>query len=513
MSDKDWKRLYEELLLQHDSEREANQELEDLLTRTITRLTMAAMGMDRRLDPHLKGIRDAVRKGVDRRLKEQFNALSDGLLHFSQETSEKEAGDQVAFRHLLAGLRLSGRELAELEALLSTLVTDPAGTSQEQFSRLSELLGGHNGANARRSGLFERIFGSSRPDDCGPPPNEILLNLLEQASWPGHWGEQIADLKQRLRDKQAAPDAWTVVLQDLLLLSARSFGEIQSEIRETEDFLEELTKRLQDLGLHLQSAHEGRDKLARQGRSLSQQVNGQVGELDSHLALATDLHQLKLAVSQRLVHIKQSIDDYLIEESSWHQQAEDNEKILRERLAQLERESSDLHARLLEAHHLALIDTVTGLPNRLAYEERIEQEMARWKRFGNPLTMLIWDVDDFKSINDRFGHQAGDKALRVIAQSLKSRLRTTDFIARFGGEEFVCLLCGTEGEAALNVANEMRRSVEDNGFHSQGKPVPVTISCGMASFGTDENLDDVFSRADRALYQAKKQGKNRCELA
>jgi diguanylate cyclase len=168
---------------------------------------------------------------------------------------------------------------------------------------------------------------------------------------------------------------------------------------------------------------------------------------------------------------------------------------------------------MVEAHYMALLDAVTGLPNRLAYEERVEQEMARWKRFDDPLTLLIWDVDDFKSINDRFGHQAGDKALRVIAQSLKARLRETDFIARFGGEEFVCLLCGAQGKEALSVAEEMRRSVESNAFHSQGKPVPVTISCGVASFQTGETLDDVFSRADRALYQAKKSGKNRCVLA
>ena len=246
---------------------------------------------------------------------------------------------------------------------------------------------------------------------------------------------------------------------------------------------------------------------------VGQKVDGQMGGLGVDVAQATDLHQLKDVVSQRLNQIKREIDDYLEEESAWHNQAESSEKALRERLAYLERESSDLRARMLEAHHMALLDTVTGLPNRLAYEERIQQELARWKRFGNPLTMLIWDVDDFKSINDRFGHQAGDKALKVIAQSLKSRIRETDFIARFGGEEFVCLLCGSAGEEALTVAEEMRRSVESNGFHSQGKPVPVTISCGVAGFQPGDDLDSVFASADKALYQAKSKGKNRCELA
>ncbi len=514
MSEKDWKRLYEKLLQQHTDEKEANKELEALLSRTIMRLTVAAMGFDRRLDPHLKGIRDAVRKGVDRSLQEQFNALSDGLLHFSQDTLEGEPEGTPAFRHLLDKLPLHGKELDELERLLSDLVSDPAAMQQGQFNRLTELLGQGREAATKHPSLFDRLFrGETGTEKNGPQPNAILVNLLEQASWPGHWGDQINDLKRRLQDKQAPAEAWTRVLQDLLVMSAKSFGEIQSEIKEAEDFLEELTKRLQDLGVHLENAHEGRDILARHGRTLSQEVNGQVGDLGAHVAQATELHQLKEAVSRRLSQIKSSIDGYLEEELAWHQQAEKDEKALRERLVLLEQESSDLRVRMLEAHHMALIDTVTGLPNRLAYEERIEQELARWKRFGNPLTMLIWDVDDFKSINDRFGHQAGDKALRVIAQSLKERLRETDFIARFGGEEFVCLLCGTQGVEALQVAEEMRRSVEDNGFHSHGKPVRVTISCGVATFQTGENLDKVFSRADKALYKAKSGGKNRCELA
>lgn len=512
MSEKDWKRLYEELLQQHETKQSANQELEELLGRTITRLTVAAMGLDHRLDPHLKKIRDLARKGVSPKNQDQLNSVSDGLLHYSQEELDGSGEEGPSVKHLLVDLHLDAKELTELEHLMLVLLSDPAGMQQEGFSRMSQLLGRGSGV-IPKPGLFDRLFGGEEaPPESGPGPNEILLNLLEQASWPGHWGDKIGELKLRLQGKKRAADAWTGVLEDLLALSAKSFGEIQSEIKEAEDFLEELTKRLQDLGLHLKSAHEGRDTIARHGRDLSQHVHGQVGDLGEHVAQATDLHQLKESVSQRLSQIQQSIDSYLEEEQNWHQQAEQGEQALRERLVQLEEESNELRSRMLEAHHMALMDTVTGLPNRMAYEERVEQELARWKRFGSPLTMLIWDVDDFKSINDRFGHQAGDKALRVLAQSLKARLRETDFIARFGGEEFVCLLCGAEGEEALSVAEQMRQSVESNGFHSHGKPVKVTISCGVANFRKGDDLDKVFSRADKALYQAKRNGKNRCEL-
>jgi diguanylate cyclase len=284
------------------------------------------------------------------------------------------------------------------------------------------------------------------------------------------------------------------------------------EIKEAEDFLEELTQRLQDLGIHLQTAHEGRNQIVEHGRSLSEKVTGHVGDLGESVQAATDLQQLKTAVRERLSLIQNNIDDYLKEEEAWHKKTIESEKELKDRLTKLEKESRELRSRMVEAHHMALVDAVTGLPNRLAYEERVEQEYARWKRFNEPVCMLVWDIDDFKSINDRFGHQAGDKALRVIAKSLQTRLRVTDFIARYGGEEFVCLLCGTVGDEALKVADEMRRSVETNGFHSGGKPVPVTISCGIAPFAGDASIDTVFSRADKALYKAKKAGKNRCEL-
>jgi diguanylate cyclase len=514
MNGTDWKKRYDELLRQYESEGEANKALEELLTRTINRLTIATSGLDHRLDPHLKAVRDALRGGLSNKLREKLNELTDGLLHFAEDSGSQSQKSGDAHLRLIAPLKLSKKNLIEAGELLGQLVNDPAAMEERAFVRLTQLLAQSADTGVeKKASLFDRLLGRTVLDtDSGPQPNDILLNLLEQASWPGHWSESISRFKLCLI-KDADAGAWIGVLEELLALSAKSFGEIQSEIQEAEDFLEELTERLQDLGLHLQSVREGRDKIAQHGRDLSQQVHGHVGDLGTHVAQATDLQQLKEAVSQRISQIKQSIDTYLEEEQAWHQQAEQGEQALRERLDQLEEESTELRLRMLEAHHLALLDAVTGLPNRLAYEERVEQELARWKRFDSPLTLLIWDVDDFKKINDRYGHQAGDKALKVIAQSLQARLRETDFIARFGGEEFVCLLCGAQGEEALRVAEQMHQSVESNGFHSKGKPVRVTISCGLSSFQEGDSLEKVFSRADKALYKAKRSGKNRCELA
>jgi diguanylate cyclase len=156
------------------------------------------------------------------------------------------------------------------------------------------------------------------------------------------------------------------------------------------------------------------------------------------------------------------------------------------------------------------MDPVTGLANRAAYDERIKDEYNRWRRFNSPLILMVWDLDDFKLVNDRFGHQAGDKALRVIGQILQKRLRQTDFVGRYGGEEFCVLLSGTPLDEAATVAEQIRKTVEESGFHSGNKPITLTISCGYTEFREGDTPDSAFSRADSALYKAKGEGKNRC---
>jgi diguanylate cyclase len=141
----------------------------------------------------------------------------------------------------------------------------------------------------------------------------------------------------------------------------------------------------------------------------------------------------------------------------------------------------------------------------------MEQEFARWKRYHQPLVLLIFDIDHFKRVNDTYGHKAGDKALKLIARTLQNNLRESDFLARFGGEEFVVLMPQTELNAAIGAANKLREAVEANQFHYQQKRVLITISCGATQFKDDDTIDSAFQRADQALYKAKQNGRNRCE--
>jgi diguanylate cyclase len=421
--------------------------------------------------------------------------------------------DELCSR-LLNRLQVPKQLRAEVKPILCGLVSQPEQVNNKDISRLINLLDAAGSLETdRKGGVFERFFGGRAPTaDPATSPNQILLNLLQQASWPGHWVARIGQLKDRLR-RQPSNDEWVLVLQDLLTLSARSFGEAKKEIKETEDFLGELTQRLQDLDELLRKAYTGRSQLYEHGCRLSTEVSAQVGGLETSLQSASDLQQFKQDARNRMDAIRHSMESFLVQEQQWYVQAEGSEQELRERLSKLEKESSELRHRMLEAHHLALRDPLTGLPNRLAYEERVNQEYARWRRFASPLTMLVWDVDNFKSINDKYGHQAGDEALRVIAQSLKQRLRETDFVARYGGEEFVTLLIGANAQQAFKVAEEMRKKVMESVFQAADQSVSITISCGLSQFAEGDDIESVFARADQAVYQAKRGGKNRCEVA
>jgi diguanylate cyclase len=186
---------------------------------------------------------------------------------------------------------------------------------------------------------------------------------------------------------------------------------------------------------------------------------------------------------------------------------------MRTRIAELERETSDLHSRLDSEKQGARVDPLTGIANRKSFEERFAQEIAQKPRADLAVVMLLWDLDDFKIINDSYGHRAGDRVLQSVAACFMAAVRGNDFVARIGGEEFVMLLSGTKLAPAMLIANQLRSAVEALRFHFRGTPVRATVSCGVTELLDNDAAEAAFDRADSALYRAKHNGKNLCVAA
>ncbi len=155
---------------------------------------------------------------------------------------------------------------------------------------------------------------------------------------------------------------------------------------------------------------------------------------------------------------------------------------------------------------LATHDGLTGAKNRRAFNEKLAEEWSRAQRYATPLALVMFDVDQFKSYNDNFGHQAGDEVLKTLAQTVMSLIRTTDFFARYGGEEFALILPNTDAEGAYILAERLRESVEKTRWPER----PVTASFGVASLEVGmSNGESLLEAADKALYMSKDRGRNR----
>jgi len=159
---------------------------------------------------------------------------------------------------------------------------------------------------------------------------------------------------------------------------------------------------------------------------------------------------------------------------------------------------------------LALTDVLTGLPNRREVTDRLTSAIALSHRAGQPLSVALIDVDRFKAINDRFGHDTGDAVLRRLGELMGLQLRGGDVLGRWGGEEFLLFAPGAPVRAAAELAERVRRTVATHAF-AHGEP--VTISLGLAQCSAEDDLAALVKRADLALYQAKRNGRNRVELA
>lgn len=173
------------------------------------------------------------------------------------------------------------------------------------------------------------------------------------------------------------------------------------------------------------------------------------------------------------------------------------------------REITDRKERESKLRKIARTDELTGLPNRKALFERLREEIPRAKRYDSPLSFTLLDIDHFKTINDQYGHQVGDRVLRRVASLLREETRSPDYPGRYGGEEFAVIYPETDQDQAVTVTERIRRKTEETVFSVGGHSIDLCLSGGVTTWSDkDQTVDDFVGRADEALYQAKREGRN-----
>ncbi|PBP81843.1 GGDEF domain-containing protein [Pseudomonas syringae] len=336
---------------------------------------------------------------------------------------------------------------------------------------------------------------------------QTLLGLLDDLTLSEHFRPQVEDMQLRLKHGLNWYELLPILDDMAVLMLAINNGGQQ----EFGTYLKQLNERLESFQSHLQAASEDHAEDQSTARDLNDQLREQVGGLQSSVQDASDLPSLKRVLDNRLEALLGTMDHYQLKRDAREREVASRLQGLAARVASMEQEALGFRTHLEEQRQKALIDPLTGLPNRAAWGERLEQEMARWQEEKNSLLVCILDLDHFKRINDGYGHLAGDKVLKIVANVFSKRLRANDFLARFGGEEFVMLLPATPPATGLTLLDELRAAVESCPFHFKGERVTITVSIGLTAFRPGERSDTAIKRADQALYKAKENGRNRIE--
>lgn len=336
-----------------------------------------------------------------------------------------------------------------------------------------------------------------------------LNGLIARLVVPERLNQRSGELQKRLSDGLHWYE-FVSILEDTSQFLLDCLGSGQEEF---ERFLQSLDKRLQAIQTMVSDANKGQADRESARTSLETMVRDQIDDIRSVVNGLGNLGELGSSVRDHLTTIVKAMEQYQEAETQREARLAEQLEVLQARLSEMEAEASQARQIIEDQKKRATLDHLTGLPNRAAYEVQLGEELMKRSRGGRSLSFIICDVDHFKKINDTYGHIAGDKVLQLLATTLRKNLRGSDFIARYGGEEFVVLLPGTPADAAAGVAEKLRASIEACPFNFRGQRVTITMSFGISEFRALEAPETVFDRADKALYKAKEEGRNRCVVS
>ena len=463
----DWKQKYRDSVLEMEAEEKRWRQVEQLLRRLIGRLCAAGMGVDPQLDDQLMTIAAANRRHSD---AQELDRLARTL------TAAVVAADATS-------------PVRQLASAMPPSAAAPHSAAPMPPPRPSAANADHwDSSRTAVAALLERLL------DCEADHTKVRPLMTESAG-----AESDAALA-------------SIIARTADLIHERSESMARERLQAAA-VLSQVTTRLEEMAHYLTESKSASRSHFNDTESLNDTVMSHVRELTDEVAGATDLALLQSVVNARLESVAKQVRDFRVREETRVTEYDARAEHMRGRVEELEREAQDLHSKLDREKHGARLDPLTGIANRRSFDERFTQEILRCARAQTPLVMLLLDIDSFKTVNDSYGHRAGDRVLQSVAACFTAALRAGDFVARIGGEEFAVLLSGLQLAPALHIANQLRTAVEALRFHFRGIPVRVTVSCGITELHPDDASEAAFDRADSALYRAKNGGKNLCVAA
>jgi diguanylate cyclase len=538
MSDENasWKQRYEFALEAIERNAKDHREFTQELVRALNRLSLAAEGQDPELDHELRDLRAFLRlKTLSRDvLTSKLDVLEEQLRTVARREHATDKRIETAITGLLDQVEAArpGRETVRAAQLLrrEMRTIDPLDVLARAVALQAGIKPSRETADdAHPPGLLDRLFRQRAIAPAAAPPaangavaqsalseadaaaadapldetaittlRVLLEALAPQNSNPRLHAVYVSAMERISGEVTLAKMGW--LLDELLLLSRSALQQCRQEFS---DFLEQLSSRLVTAAEGIAEGGDLDVERRNNSEALNDAMRAGIDHIHREISGSRDLQVLKQEVNTRLEGIGEAFQSFRQQEERIGAQTASGARALAERVIELQQLVIE------EQRRLANTDTLTRLPNREAWAVRLQQEHERSQRYRRPLAMAICDIDRFKDVNDRFGHAVGDGVLRAVSDCLVHALRKTDFVARFGGEEFVFLLPETTPEQAAAALDKVRAAIAALSMDiGTRKGITVTASFGVAGFTEEDEPDRVFSRADAALYQAKDAGRD-----
>ena len=244
--------------------------------------------------------------------------------------------------------------------------------------------------------------------------------------------------------------------------------------------------------------------------SLNEKLQNQINDMADGLDQANSFADIKVDINDKLKAIAQTLEEKSALEETQKTQLNAQLADMESKVSKLEEQSKVFEARIREQQAKSMQDALTKLGNRAAFDDYFAKEIVRYHHQSFELAIAVLDLDNFKRINDTYGHTAGDKTLQVIASTLAKQFKDSDdvFVARYGGEEFVIVFSNYTKDQVLDSLESLRQKVAKLPFKFKNNKVSITLSIGVSQIKEDDNVHIAFERADSGLYQAKEKGKN-----
>jgi len=469
----------------------------------VNQLCLALNGVDSDLDTIIHQLRSQIQQNasaaiLDPLIEKLSDAIADYNIRFQQQT--RQTTDTIS--QTLAKLTPSTRQAEREFANIATAFEKPTTALMHYLPLVNRLLNlSHQCA----------VNSSTAKAETAPVENyqAQLFDLLSEVEFSGNSAEALQQVKTALQKPQSLDTLMGISLKVMRLI----FTSINEERKSAQSFLQQLNASLESVNNILGTTVSTSGYFAEQRSKLNKQLTVGVSDISDCVHGASELFELKENVGSRLEQLGATLEQHILLQNQERENFTKNSTELEAKLRETEAEVERYKRELAQQKFRSLQDSLTKLPNRSAFEERLNMEFSRWQNGQTPLTIAIVDVDFFKDINDNFGHIAGDKTLQVIAGTLNKALKNDGFVCRYGGEEFAIIFCLDENQ----VKDKMelaREKVANIPFKFKTDDIRITVSAGVASFNNNSDTTvSVFERADKALYQAKANGRNNVKLA